>query len=91
MEIWQSFNLIITNYDYVGVKYVEEENVRHLINTLTTTYDVSTDLNGLLYCGIKLDWKYDEQYLHTLMIGYVNKQRMRYKHLKTSKPQNTSL
>ena len=46
------FSLVVDDF---GVKYVGEENARHLINALTTNYEVSTDWNGSLYCGIKLD------------------------------------
>ena len=82
------FSLVVDDF---GVKYVGEENARHLINALTTNYEVSTDWNGSLYCGIKLDWNYNERYLDTSMAGYVKKQLIRYKHVKTSKPQNTPL
>lgn len=43
------FSLVVDDF---GVKYFEEEDVRHLINALTTNCEISTDWNESLYCGI---------------------------------------
>ena len=64
------FTLVIDDFD---VEYDGEHNAHHLINALKETYDVSTDWTGGLYCGIKLQWNYAQQYLDTSMPGYVPK------------------
>ena len=62
----------------------------HLINALKEDYEIETDWNGELYCGITLKWNYDEKYVDTKMPGYTMKQIKKYKH-KLKKQQHTPL
>jgi hypothetical protein len=41
-----------------------------------------------LYCGITLDWDYDNQTLDISLPGYINKVLQRFEHKHPSKPQN---
>ena len=67
--------------DGFGVKYVGKEHADHLIKTLETHYDnISVDWEGKLYCGITLEWNYEEGFLDISMPGYIDKLRARYKH-----------
>ena len=81
------FTLVVDNF---GVKYVGKEHADHLIKTLKGHYDkISVDWEGKLYCGITLDWNYEERFLDISMPGYINKLRARYKHEMPSRPQHS--
>ena len=43
---------------------------------------------GSLYCGITLDWHYDQQYVNISMVGYVLKQLSKYKQPPPKNPQH---
>ena len=53
--IW--FALVVNNF---GIKYVGEEHQDHLLNILNKYYEMETDYNGELYCGITLKWNYEK-------------------------------
>ena len=65
-----SFTLVVDDF---GVKYVGKQHAIHLTNALKTTYQISEDWDGSLYCGIKLKWNYRDRYLDTSMPNYVKK------------------
>ena len=65
-----SFTLVVDDF---GVKYVGKQHAIHLTNALKTTYQISEDLDGSLYCGIKLNWNYKHRYLDTSIPNYVKK------------------
>ncbi len=46
------FTLVGDNF---GMKYVNKDNVKHLIQCLKKKYKVTKDWDGNLYCGIKLN------------------------------------
>ena len=71
--VW--FSLVVDDF---GIKYVGKENALHLINALEDFYEVEIDWKGELYCGITLDWHYDDKYLDISMPTYVHKQILRY-------------
>ena len=73
--------------DNFGVKYVAREHAEHLIKILTKHYEIATDWDGDLYCGIKLDCNYDQRYLDISMPGYVRRLLDKFKHNKLDKPQ----
>jgi hypothetical protein len=55
--IW--FNLCVDDF---GVKYIGNENLRHLFAALRReTYDIVEDWAGDLYQGINLEWNYAKQ------------------------------
>ncbi len=43
------------------------------MSILKEFYEVKEDWTGLLYCGIILDWQYEDRYLDILMPNYVQK------------------
>ena len=51
------FTLVVDDF---GIKYQGEESVKYVLAALTQNYEVSVDLTGGLYCGIKLKWNYDK-------------------------------
>ena len=66
-----SFTLVVDDF---GVKYVGKEHALHLLSILEAKYPaVATDWTGGLYCGITLNWNYDEGYVDILMPGYIKR------------------
>ena len=80
-----SFSLVVDDF---GVKYVGKEHATHLITTLKKWYQLAVDWEGKLYCGISLDWHYDDKYVDTSMPTYIPKVLTRFGHKKPSKPQD---
>eukprot|EP00804_Cyclotella_cryptica_P014175 CCRYP_005592-RA/>CCRYP_005592-RA protein AED:0.28 eAED:0.24 QI:0/0/0/1/0/0/2/0/659 len=80
------FSLVVDDF---GIKYTGQEHLNHLIQSIRKHYDVKVDHTGSLYCGITLDWHYEEKYLHISMPGYVTKQLTKYNHPHPKKPVNT--
>ena len=62
------FTLVVDDF---GIKYVGKEHAQHLLNVLKEFYKIEEDWTGSLYCGITLDWYYDEQYVDISMVNYV--------------------
>ena len=46
-----TFSLVI---DYFRVKYIGKNHAEHLIKAIQDRYQVSTDWEGQLYCGISI-------------------------------------
>ena len=51
-----SFTLVVDDF---GVKYTNQNDIDHLINSLKKDYELTEDWDGNLYCGIKLKWDYE--------------------------------
>ena len=49
--------------DDFGVKYFGKEHARHLMYVLKLYYKMEEDWKRELYCGITLNWNYDEGYV----------------------------
>ena len=79
------FSLVVDDF---GVKYVREEHADHLNMVLKKNYDISTDEEGTKYCGLTLDWDYENQQVHLSIPGYVEKALQRFKHDHPKKPQD---
>ena len=70
--VW--FTLCVDDF---GIKYIGKEHALHLLSVLRKHYDVEDDWTGGLYCGVTLDWHYEEGYLDISMPNYVAKQLAR--------------
>ena len=81
--VW--FTLVVDDF---GVKYVGEENAKHLMTSLRKHYEVEEDWTGGLYCGIGLNWNYDQGFVDTNMKKYTLKNLRKYDHEKPRKPQD---
>jgi hypothetical protein len=80
------FSLVVDDF---GIKYTNNEHAQHLIKTLKTYYTVETDWTGGLYCGIKLEWNYNERYLDIVMPAYVPDKLHEFSHTPPKRPQNS--
>ena len=77
--------------DDFGVKYSRKEDVDHLLHILKREFTaVLEDWEGKLYCGISLDWNYEERWLDISMPGYIQRVLQKYKHKKTPRPQHSA-
>ncbi len=89
-----SFSPVVGNF---GVKYVEEENAQHLLDTLQKYYKCSCDWEGEQYCGLTIKWDYEGWKVHLSMPGYVcfhhpppaKQQDQPYPHVKPNYGANT--
>jgi len=80
-----SFTLVVDDF---GVKYVNQEDVDHLIASVKHTYTLTEDWSGDLYCGIKLNWDYVRRTVDISMPGYIQKKLQEYEHVMPKKPQH---
>jgi hypothetical protein len=65
-----SFTLVV---DDVGGKYINKDDVNQLVASIKTTYTLTEDWSGDLYCGIVLAWDYVNRIVDILMPGYIKK------------------
>ena len=72
-----AFSLVVNDF---GVKYVGREHANHLVNATKKHYPLSEDWEGALYCGISLEWNYDEKWVEFGMPKYVNKGLKKFLH-----------
>ena len=81
------FTLVVDDF---GVKYTREKDALHLLGILKHEFTaVSEDWDGKLYCGISLDWNYEEGWLDISMPGYIKKVLQKYKHEQPPRPQHS--
>ena len=66
--------------DDFGVKYFSKADAQHLIDALQTNYSLTIDWSGSLYCGLTLDWHYDDGYVDVSMPGYVARALKKFDH-----------
>ena len=55
---------------------------------LTETRQYESDKEGSVFCGITLDWDYENRTVDLSMPGYVEKALVRFKHPTPRKPQH---
>jgi hypothetical protein len=79
-----TFTLVVDNF---GVKYVNKDEVDHLITSIKKNYMLTEDWKGNLYCGIQLDWDYAGQMVNISMPGYIKKKLQEYGHIMPRKIQ----
>ena len=65
--VW--FTLVVDDF---GIKHIGRQHDKHLIGILKQFYEVEVDWEGSPYCGITLDWNYDEKYIDISMPKYVH-------------------
>ncbi len=73
--------------DDFGVKYVNKDDVDHLIASIKKNYMLTKDWTGNLYCGIQLNWDYAGRTVDISMSGYIKKKLQEYGHIMPRKIQ----
>ena len=71
--------------DDFGVKCFSKSDADHLINALKD-YKITIDWTGKKYCGLHIDWNYNEGLLDISMPNYVEKTLHKLKHPPPKKP-----
>ena len=56
-----SFTLVVDDF---GVKYINKDDVHHLLGVLKKDYTCDTDWEGTRYLGLTLDWDYKNGTVH---------------------------
>jgi hypothetical protein len=80
-----SFTLVVDDF---GVKYVNKSDVYHLVASIKSTYTLTEDWTGNLYCGSRLEWDYESRTVDISMPGYIEKKLQEYKHITSKTIQN---
>ena len=82
-----SFCLVVDDF---GVKYIGKEHADHLIQCLRNHYqEVDIDWDGKRFCGVHLDWDYDQRTCSLSMPGYVTNALHKFQHPKPHKAQDS--
>ena len=72
------FTLVVEDF---GIKYKNKQDVQDIINALEKNYEaVSVDWDGELFCGIKLEWDYQNITVDLNIPGYITKLLQRFLH-----------
>jgi hypothetical protein len=79
-----SFTLVVDDF---GVKYVNKADFDHLVANIKSTYILTENWTGNLYCKIALAWDYDNRNVGISMLGYVKKKVQEYNHVRSKKIQ----
>ena len=64
------FVLVVDDF---GIKYLNDNDLDHLITTLEEHYQVKVDKEGKEFVKIELDWEYDKGRVHLSMKPYLDK------------------
>jgi hypothetical protein len=86
-HIWRpvTFTLVVDDF---GVKFVGIEQLKHLIASLKKFYEIELDVTGAKYCGITLEWAYNNRTVDLSMPKYVPTKLKEFKHPHPGKPQH---
>jgi hypothetical protein len=68
--------------------YVGREHAEHLKAALEENYEISTDLEGMLYCGLNLAWDYTARAVDLSMPGYISAVLNIFQHPHPARPQH---
>jgi hypothetical protein len=81
-----TFSLIVDDF---GVKYIGREHAEHLVSALSSLYEITTDWDGTLYCGITFKWDYTARTVDASMPDYIPKALTRFCVNTPTRPQHS--
>ena len=73
--------------DDFGIKYYNNDDINHLLNALKKKYTVTMDWNGSTYCGLTINWNYQQGYVDISMPNYIPQLLQKLQHPQPKKPQ----
>ena len=79
-----TFTLAVDDF---GIKYFNDADLEHLLDALRSSYTISVDRTGSQYCGLAINWNYEEKYVDISMPGYIHKALHKFQHPTPKKPQ----
>jgi endonuclease I len=62
--------------------------VEHLKACIEKHYQISCDWTGSAYCGLKLDWDYENNIVDVSMPGYIKAALNKFQHPDPTSPEN---
>jgi hypothetical protein len=71
---------LILVVDDFGIKYVGYKHAEHLIAPIKKNYEISSNWTGSEYCGLKIDWDYNNGTVDLSMPGYIKAALHKYQH-----------
>jgi len=80
-----TFTLCVDDF---GVKYFCRADADHLIAAIQGDYECTVDWTGSTYCGMNLQWNYDQEYVDVTMHDYVDRALAKYNHTPPQRPQH---
>ena len=82
-----SFCLVVDDF---GVKYIGKEHANHLIQSLRNHYqEVDIDWNGNQFCGVHIDWDYNQCTCSLSMPSYVTNALHKFQYPPPKKAQDS--
>ncbi len=86
-HVWRDIMFCLVIDDF-GIKTTSINHITQLKQALKEHYSVTMDWNGLLFCGINLDWNYLERLVTLNMPNYVPKALLKFHHPTPAFPQH---
>jgi hypothetical protein len=80
-----SFSFVVDDF---GVKYVGREHSEHLMTCIRKIYNISSDWNGSAYCGLTLDWDYNNRTVDLYLPIYIKAALHEYQHPAPARPEH---
>jgi hypothetical protein len=72
-----TFSLVVDDF---GIKYVDKADADHLLTSLQLIYQLTVDWTGTKYCGLALDWDYQNRTVDISMPGYIERALHKFQH-----------
>jgi Reverse transcriptase (RNA-dependent DNA polymerase) len=81
-----SFTLVVDDF---GIKYTNKADFDHLVASLRKHYTISVDETGSKYCGLTIDWDYENRVCEISMPGYIERALLRFQHPTPAEPEQS--
>lgn len=79
----------ILTVDDFGIKYFCKEDAEHLFTVLQKYYEMSIDWTGTQYCGLTIQWNYQQRYVDISMPQYIPSELQKLGHIPPTTPQHS--
>jgi hypothetical protein len=88
-HMWRTitFCLVVDDFGF-GIKVTDMEDFHHLKTALKEDYKVAIEWMGLLFCGIKLTWDYEQRHVDCSIPRYIGTALKKYQHPTPATPQD---
>jgi hypothetical protein len=80
-----SFSLVVEDF---GVKYVCRKHTEHVMTCIKKNYNISSDWKGSAYCGLTLEWDYENRTVDLSMPGYIKAALHKYQNIAPARPEH---
>ena len=64
------FSLVVDDF---GVQYIGKEHAQHLYEVLNQKYQCTSHWEGKKYCGLNIEWNYEEGWVDIFIEGFAEK------------------